>query len=151
MNEYSDTAAKKGAEVASGEFYKNNNVWITKLDQYGRISEVENYYIEVKSKNGTQAELRIPMYSFQGEYSFDLHSLLRVGDQVAIDMVNIGDESIPYQIQTAKTGVVNMDLANKLKILALDEDSPRDFTVESLYFYSDINTAHSGINKHQQL
>jgi len=37
MNEYSDMSVKKGTEAASGEFYKNRNVWITKLDEYGCI------------------------------------------------------------------------------------------------------------------
>lgn len=114
MNEYSDIVAKKGAEAASGELYKNNHIWITKLDEYGRIWDVENYYIEVKLKNEFQGNLRIPMYSFEGEFSSDVLSSLMVGDEVIIDTVNITDERIPYLIQTDSTGVVNLNLANKL-------------------------------------
>lgn len=114
MNEYSDTAAKKGAEATSGEFYKNNHVWITKLDQYGRLYDVRNYYIEVKLDNESQDNLRIPMYSFQGEYSSDVLSLLEVGEEVVIDTVNIADERIPYNIRTDSIGVVNVSLAFKL-------------------------------------
>ncbi|TGE35513.1 HAMP domain-containing histidine kinase [Desulfosporosinus fructosivorans] len=114
MDEYSNIAAKKGAEAASVELYKNNQVWITKLDEYGRIGDVENYYIEVKLKNEAQGNLRIPMYSFEGEFSSAVLSTLKVGDEVIIDTVDIADERIPYQIQTNSAGVVNLNLANKL-------------------------------------
>ena len=113
MDEYLDLAAKQGTEAASLELYKNNHIWVTKLDQYGRISEVENYYIEVQLKNEFQDHLRIPMYSFEGYFS-DMISLLRVGDEVMIDTVDIADERIPYLIQTDTTGVVNFNIANKL-------------------------------------
>ncbi len=113
MIKYSDLAAKKGSEAASVELFKNNHIWITKLDEYGRISDVESYYIEVKLKN-SQDILRIPMYSFEGEYSSDVLLLLKVGDEVIIDTVNISDESIPYLIQTDLSGVVNLNIANRL-------------------------------------
>ncbi|MEL7568072.1 MAG: HAMP domain-containing sensor histidine kinase [Dehalobacterium sp.] len=114
MNEYLSLAAKKGAEAASVELYKNNHVWITKLDKYGRIRDVENYYIEVNLKHEAQGNLRIPMYSFAGEFSSDVLSSLKVGDEVIIDTVNIADERIPYQIQTDSTGVINLNIANRL-------------------------------------
>ncbi|EGW39776.1 HAMP domain-containing sensor histidine kinase [Desulfosporosinus sp. OT] len=114
MNKYSDMAGKKGAEAASVELYKNNHIWITKLDEYGRISDAESYYIDVKLKNESQDIWRIPMYSFEGEFSSDVLSLLKVGDEVIIDTVNIADERIPYQIQTGSMGVVNLSIANKL-------------------------------------
>lgn len=114
MNQYSDLAAKKGAEAASVELYKNNQVWMTKLDQYGRIRDVENYYIDVKLKNESQDNLRIPMYSFAGEFSSDVLSSLKVGDEVIIDTVNIADERIPYHIQTHSTGIIDLNIANKL-------------------------------------
>lgn len=114
MDEYSEIAIKKGGEAASGELYRNNHVWITKLDEYGRICDVENYYIEVELQNESQSTLRIPMYSFEGEYSSDVLSLLESGEEVIIDTVNIADERIPYLIQTDSTGVVNLDIANKL-------------------------------------
>ena len=114
MDEYSDMAVKKGAEAASEELYKNNQVWITKLDEYGRIWDVENYYIEVKSKNESQSNLRIPMYSFESEFSSDVLSSLRVGDEVIIDTVNIEGERIPYLIQADSAGAVNLNIANKL-------------------------------------
>ncbi|MEG6615988.1 HAMP domain-containing sensor histidine kinase [Peptococcaceae bacterium 1198_IL3148] len=114
MNEYSDLAAKKGTEAASEELYKNNHVWITKLDEYGRIWNVENYYIEVKLKDESQGNLQIPMYSFEGKFFSDILSSLKVGDEVIIDTVNIAGERIPYQISTDSTGVVNLNIANKL-------------------------------------
>ncbi len=114
MNEYSDMAVKKGSEAASAEFYKNNQIWIAELDEYGCISDVESYYIEVQLKNESQEILRIPMYSFEGEYSSDVLSLLEVGDEVMIDIVNIADERMPYQIQNDLIGVVNLSIANKL-------------------------------------
>lgn len=115
MNEYSDMSVNKGTEATSGEFYKNRNVWITKLDEYGCISDVENYYTEVKLKNGSKGELRIPMYSFEeGVYTSGMPSFLKVGDEIAIDIVNKDDEIIPYQIQNRREGVVNMDIASKV-------------------------------------
>jgi len=114
MNEYSDLAAKKGAEAASVELYKNNRVWMTKLDDYGRIRDVENYYIEVTLENEAQGNWCIPMYSFTGEFSSAVLSSLKVGDEVIIDTVNSADERIPYHIQTHSTGVINLNLANKL-------------------------------------
>lgn len=113
-DKYLSLAAKNGAEAASVELYKNNHIWITKLDEYGRIWDVENYYIEVKLKNESQGNLQIPMYSFEGEYSSDVLSSLKVGDEVIIDTVNIADERIPYHIQTNSTGVGNFNIANKL-------------------------------------
>ncbi|KPU44357.1 signal transduction histidine-protein kinase BaeS [Oxobacter pfennigii] len=114
MNEYLSLTAKKGTETASGELYKNNRIWIIKLDEYGRICDVENYYIEVKLENESQSDLRIPMYPFEGEFSSDTLSSLKVGDDVIIDTVNIADERIPYLIQTDLSGVVNLSIANKL-------------------------------------
>lgn len=114
MNEYSSLADKKGAEAASVELYENNHMWITKLDQYGRICDVENYYIEVELNNKSQDNLRIPMYSFEGEFSSDIMSLLKIDDDVIIDAINIADESIPYHIQTDSTGVMNLNIAHKI-------------------------------------
>ncbi|MBZ9626465.1 HAMP domain-containing histidine kinase [Clostridium sp. FP2] len=114
IKEYSDIVAKKGAEAASGEIYKNKQIWITKLDEYGRICDVKNYYLEVKLKNESQGTLQIPMYSFEGEFSSNVLASLKVGEEVVIDTVNIADERIPYQIQNDSTGVVNLNLANKL-------------------------------------
>lgn len=114
MNEYESMAAKKGAEAASAEAYNNDHIWITKLDQYGNICDVENYYIEVKSKDESQGSLRIPMYPFEGDYPFEVLSSLKVGDEVTIDTVNIGDEKIPYQIQTRASRIVNANIAFKI-------------------------------------
>jgi len=113
MDEYLSLAAEKGTEAASAELYRKNHIWITKLDEYGRICDVESYYIEVKLKDEFQGDLRIPMYSFEGYFS-DMISLLKVGDEVIIDAVNIADERIPYLIQTDSSGVANLSIANKL-------------------------------------
>ncbi len=122
LNEYLAMVAEKGVEAASREFYKNRHVWITKLDEYGRISDVENYYIEVTLKNEPGASLRIPMYPFEGEFSSDVLFSLKVGDEVVIDAVYIADERIPYLIQTDSVGVVNLNIANKLHGLHADKD-----------------------------
>lgn len=114
MEEYLNLAGEKGGEAASLEIYKNNHIWITKLDEYGRIPDVENYYIEVELREEPQSAWRIPMYSFEGAYSSDvLLSSLEVGDEVVIDTIRIGDERIPYLI-TGSTGVANLSIANKL-------------------------------------
>lgn len=114
MNEYLDMTVEKGVETASEELYKKNNIWITKLDEYGQIYDVENYYIEVELKNESKSSMKIPMYSFEGEYSLDIFSLLEVGDEVIIDGINMKDEIIPYQIQTNDIGVMNLNIANRL-------------------------------------
>lgn len=131
MNEYLSLASKKGAEEASAEIYENNHIWITKLDEYGCIWDVANYYIEVKLRNESQDNLRIPMYSFEGKFSSDVLSSLKVGDEVIIDAINVGDESIPYQIQTKSAGVINLNIANRLHGPDADEDYSRFRT--SLY------------------
>ncbi|MBZ2174648.1 HAMP domain-containing histidine kinase [Schnuerera sp. xch1] len=131
MNEYLSLASKKGAEEASAKIYENNHIWITKLDEYGRIWDVANYYIEVKLRNESQDNLRIPMYSFEGKFSSDVLSSLKVGDEVIIDAINVGDESIPYQIQTKSAGVINLNIANRLHGPDADEDYSRFRT--SLY------------------
>ncbi len=113
MDEYLSLAAEKGTEAASAELYRKSHIWITKLDEYGRICDVESYYIEVKLRDEFQGDLRIPMYSFEGYFS-DMISLLKVGDEVIIDAVNIADERIPYLIQTDSSGVANLSIANKL-------------------------------------
>ncbi|WP_312810799.1 HAMP domain-containing sensor histidine kinase [Sedimentibacter sp.] len=114
MDEYFGLASKKRAENLSSDLYKNNHIWITKLDEYGRISDADNYHIEVKLKNDSKDTMRIPMYSFEGEFSSDAFSSLKVGDEVIIDTVNIADERIPYHIQTDSTGVVNLNIASRL-------------------------------------
>jgi two-component system, OmpR family, sensor histidine kinase VanS len=114
MDEYTDMELKIGAEAASDEFYKNNHTWIVKLDEFGRISDVENYYIEVTLDSESGDIMKIPMYPFEGEYSSDALTSLRVGNEVIIDTVNRKGESIPYQIQTGSTGIINLNLANKL-------------------------------------
>ncbi len=114
MQEYVSLSEKEGTEAASIELYQNNHIWITKLDGYGRINDVEDYYIEVKLNNDAQGDLRIPMYAFEGQFSSDVLSSLKVGDEVVMDTVNIADEKIPYLIQTDSMGVVNLSIANKL-------------------------------------
>nr|WP_312579239.1 HAMP domain-containing sensor histidine kinase [Sedimentibacter sp.] len=121
MSEYLNLASKEGAETASAELYENNHIWITKLDKYGRICDIESYYIEVKLNNETQSNLRIPMYSFEGEFSSDVLLSLKNGDEVIIDTVNIKDERLPYLIQTDSTGIVNLNIANKLHGLQADK------------------------------
>lgn len=114
MDKYQDLAVKKGVETASLELYKDNHIWITKLDECGQIVDIENHYIEVKLKNEFQVNLLIPMYSFEGKFSTDISSLFDVGDEVIIDTINIKDKNIPYHIQTDKTGVINLNIANKI-------------------------------------
>jgi len=114
MDEYLSVAEAKGSEEASFELYRDNHIWVTKLDKYGRISDIDDYFIEVKLKDQSDDNLQIPMYAFEGEFSSDVPSLLKVGDEVFIDAVNIDDELIPYLIQTDSTGVVNLNIANKL-------------------------------------
>lgn len=113
MDEYVSLAAEKGSEAASLELYKNNNIWVIKLDENGLIDDVQDYYIEVNLENGSQGNLRIPMYSFEGYFS-DMISLLKVDDEVIIDTVNIADEKIPYLIQTNVAGFADLNIANKL-------------------------------------
>lgn len=114
MDDYLSLTTEKGTEAASVEFYKNNHIWITKLDEYGRILDIDNYFIEVRLGNETQGNLRIPMYSFEGKFSSDVLSSLKVGDEVIIDTVNVGTEILPYQIQTESAGVINLNIANRL-------------------------------------
>ena len=114
MEEYSDLVMDKGNESASFELYKNNSIWITKLDEYGRINDVKSYYIKVKLNDEPQSDLIIPMYSFEGKFSSDALSSLKAGDEVYIDAINISGEKIPYMIHTDNGGVVNMNIANKL-------------------------------------
>ncbi|QBD77430.1 HAMP domain-containing histidine kinase [Ktedonosporobacter rubrisoli] len=114
MKEYMTTAAKEGSEAASYDFYRKNNVWITKLDKYGCIKDVGNFYLELKLTNGSQDTIRIPLYSFKGNI-WDF-SALKVGEKVLVDTVNIADESIPYLIQGDEPGisVTNPDIAFKV-------------------------------------
>ncbi len=114
MNEYLDIIEEDGVEATLEEFYKNNNIWITKLDEYGQIYDVGNYYIEVELKNEPKNILKIPMYSFEGEYFSNIISLLEVDDEVIIDAINIKDELIPYQLQINGMGLINLNIAHKI-------------------------------------
>lgn len=122
MEKYSDLAMDKGNEAASFELYKNNRIWITKMDEYGRINDVKNYYIKVNLNDESQGNLVIPMYSFEGKFSSDALSALEEGDEVFIDAINISGEKIPYMIHTDKGGVVNLNIANKLHGSNADKD-----------------------------
>ena len=121
MKEFEEQADEKGYEAASKELYQNDHIWITDLDEYGQINEVGDYYIEVALENDTKASehlinWKIPMYTFEGEYSSDVisTSFLKAGDHVRIDTIILGEERLPYMIQTETNGVVNLSLANKL-------------------------------------
>lgn len=113
MDEFTALALTEGAEAASGELFRSNHIWVAKLDEYGRIRDIEDYYIEVKLRSETQPNLRIPMYSFEGYFS-DFTTLFKPGDEVVIDAVDVLGEMIPYQIQTDSMGVVNLNIANIL-------------------------------------
>ncbi|WP_353097667.1 HAMP domain-containing sensor histidine kinase [Tissierella praeacuta] len=138
MNEYSDMAVKKGVETASEELYKKNNIWITKLDEYGQISNVESYYIEVELRDESKKVLKIPMYSFEGEYSSDIFSLLEVGDYVVIDAIDLGNEGIPYQIQTNSIGIINLNITNRLH--GPNADKNYDSVMTKVYRGEIVNT-----------
>src|SRR5690554_4734960 len=113
--EYEAILKSYGAEDASRVLYTTEHVWITKLDAFGRISDVEDYYIEVELISGAPRSIwQIPMYGFEGAFSSDVLTSLRVGDEVVIDAINIAGEKIPYLIHTDSSGVVNLTIANKL-------------------------------------
>ena len=106
---------------SSYEFYQNHNAFITVLDSNGSIKNTDNYSILVTTDN-KQETMQIPLYLMEGAYSMDEVFLFQIGEPVIVDVVKMGTNLIPYQLQS-KTGslaLVNMSMAGKLNGINAD-------------------------------
>lgn len=114
MNDYKSLASKVGVNEASKEFYQNENIWITRLDKNGFIDDLEDNSIEVELYRYENRSLKISMDYFQSEYSSDISDKFNIGEEVSVDAVIMGEELIPYIIQSKSDGIMNLNIANKL-------------------------------------
>ncbi|MBJ8118606.1 HAMP domain-containing protein [Bacillus cereus] len=111
------------------DFYREHNTWITTLDRYGNLKNVNDFYIEVKldsSKNKenqfANSTITIPLYNFKVE---DDHArnisneIFPLGETVTLQGIEKNATFIPYSVffKTETPNLINTTLDKKINEL----------------------------------
>ncbi|MCR8644296.1 HAMP domain-containing histidine kinase [Paenibacillus sp. N1-5-1-14] len=124
--------AEKGSNAATEQleqsFYQEHNTLVTVLDHLGNLKDTDDLSIEVQiNKSEVQSlnnkKITIPLYSFMNNDYVQMDDLqseksgLQIGNTVAVDIIQIGDEIVPYRILAYDYGTVweNNQLGKKIR------------------------------------
>lgn len=149
VDEFKEFEADDNFEKISESHYMEKNVWLSVLDKFGNLKGVDSYYIVVEIDGDKGDRLKIPMYSFSGEFSSNVFELIKLDDYVIIDAVDLGDKLLPYQIQNNSAGIINLSIANKIHGPNVSEDYSQVKTsvlrgrVVEVNFSEDLNFPYS--------
>lgn len=84
------------------DFYEHTNTWITVLDQYGRPTNMNDFYIEIEvGFSSRQIEkdnlLQIPLSTLMSPHdALDEDFPLQIGSQILMYGIRVDDEVVPY-------------------------------------------------------
>ncbi|WP_054024800.1 sensor histidine kinase [Bacillus sp. FJAT-28004] len=115
------------------DFYRNNNTWITTLDRYGNLKNVNDFHLEVKTdrtKNDTEISnkiISVPLYNIinidevMNTGPNQLDSFLKPDVRVIISEFKKDTAFIPFQLQLDNNGKVrtNETIFEKIQELTL--------------------------------
>lgn len=117
------------------DFYRDNNAWITTLDIFGNLKNVNDFYVEVKvDETKLKSEfagktVRIPLYHMMSINEIitstpsQAKSLLIPKARVAISAYNKDLAFIPYRVQLVEKGNImweNEEISRKIYDLQID-------------------------------
>lgn len=121
IQSFNDNYLKSGGDVLAiqkleQEFYRQNNAWITTLDNFGNLKNVNDFYVEVKMDTvKSNAEfsgqtMTIPLYHMMNMNEIlsstpsKAKSLLTSKARVVITAYNKGLALVPYRVQLVGNG-----------------------------------------------
>ncbi|WP_144514173.1 sensor histidine kinase [Bacillus thuringiensis] len=128
------TGNAEGIQKLEQDFFRENNTWITTLDQNGNLKHVDDFYFEVtidrrQQKSFGQQLFKIPLYNLVNIEEIDNKSLEQfLGQEIYFSGVRKEDSFIPFSFSLSKQ---NLSGSNKplekafQEKIKLDEEKKR--------------------------
>ncbi|EOP82397.1 two component system histidine kinase [Bacillus cereus HuB4-4] len=128
------TGHAEGIQKLEQDFFRENNTWITTLDQNGNLKHVDDFYFEVtidrrQQKSFGQQLFKIPLYNLVNIEEIDNKSLEQfLGQEIYFSGVRKEDSFIPFSFSLSKQ---NLSGSNKplekafQEKIKLDEEKKR--------------------------
>ncbi|MED1559708.1 HAMP domain-containing sensor histidine kinase [Bacillus paramycoides] len=134
-NYLNDAGSAEGIQKLEQDFFRENNTWITTLDQYGNLKHADDFYFEIalekrEEKQIGQKTIKIPLYYLMNIDEMESGTLSSfVGQPVSFYGLKRGDSFITNYLQLAKMNLswTNKPLSKKLgeKELRVSEEKPK--------------------------
>ncbi|MED1114366.1 sensor histidine kinase [Bacillus paramycoides] len=134
-NYLNDAGSAEGIQKLEQDFLRENNTWITTLDQYGNLKHADDFYFEIalekrEEKQIGQKTIKIPLYYLMNIDEMESGTLSSfVGQPVYFYGLKRGDSFITHYLQLAKMNLswTNKPLSKKLgeKELRVSEEKPK--------------------------
>ncbi|MED0986137.1 HAMP domain-containing sensor histidine kinase [Bacillus paramycoides] len=134
-NYLNDAGGAEGIQKLEQDFLRENNTWITTLDQYGNLKHADDFYFEIalekrEEKQIGQKTIKIPLYYLMNIDEMESGTLSSfVGQPVYFYGLKRGDSFITHYLQLAKMNLswTNKPLSKKLgeKELRVSEEKPK--------------------------
>ncbi|MGG0727337.1 ATP-binding protein [Bacillus paramycoides] len=134
-NYLNDAGSAEGIQKLEQDFLRENNTWITTLDQYGNLKHADDFYFEIalekrEEKQIGQKTIKIPLYYLMNIDEMESGTLSSfVGQPVSFYGLKRGDSFITHYLQLAKMNLswTNKPLSKKLgeKELRVSEEKPK--------------------------
>ncbi|MGE7632038.1 sensor histidine kinase [Bacillus paramycoides] len=134
-NYLNDAGSADGIQKLEQDFLRENNTWITTLDQYGNLKHADDFYFEIalekrEEKQIGQKTIKIPLYYLMNIDEMESGTLPSfVGQPVYFYGLKRGDSFITHYLQLAKMNLswTNKPLSKKLgeKELRVSEEKPK--------------------------
>ncbi|MED0967988.1 HAMP domain-containing sensor histidine kinase [Bacillus paramycoides] len=134
-NYLNDAGSAEGIQKLEQDFLRENNTWITTLDQYGNLKHADDFYFEIalekrEEKQIGQKTIKIPLYYLMNIDEMESGTLSSfVGQPVYFYGLKRGDSFITQYLQLAKMNLswTNKPLSKKLgeKELRVSEEKPK--------------------------
>ncbi|NWK67572.1 HAMP domain-containing protein [Bacillus paramycoides] len=134
-NYLNDAGSAEGIQKLEQDFLRENNTWITTLDQYGNLKHADDFYFEIalekrEEKQIGQKTIKIPLYYLMNIDEMESEKLSSfVGQPVYFYGLKRGDSFITHYLQLAKRNLswTNKPLSKKLgeKELRVSEEKPK--------------------------
>ncbi|MFJ8416804.1 sensor histidine kinase [Bacillus paramycoides] len=115
-NYLNDAGSAEGIQKLEQDFLRENNTWITTLDQYGNLKHADDFYFEVtidrrQQKSFGQQIFKIPLYNLVNIEEIDNKSSEQfLGQEIYFSGVKQEDSFIPFSFSLAKQ---NLSGSNK--------------------------------------
>ncbi|MCW9131965.1 HAMP domain-containing histidine kinase [Bacillus paramycoides] len=134
-NYLNDAGSAEGIQKLEQDFLRENNTWITTLDQNGNLKHADDFYFEIalekrEEKQIGQKTIKIPLYYLMNIDEMESGTLLSfVGQPVSFYGLKRGDSFITHYLQLARMNLswTNKPLSKKLgeKELRVSEEKPK--------------------------
>ncbi|PFD44345.1 two-component sensor histidine kinase [Bacillus cereus] len=134
-NYLNDAGSTEGIQKLEQDFLRENNTWITTLDQYGNLKHADDFYFEIalekrEEKQIGQKTIKIPLYYLMNIDEMESGTLSSfVGQPVSFYGLKRGDSFITHYLQLARRDLswTNKPLSKKLgeKELRVSEEKPK--------------------------